>query len=61
MEGVRDEPMLSVRDTARAMRVSINTVRKWIREEKLRAVKMGWSYRIERDELERIKKEGVNA
>ena len=59
MDNSKDEPLLSARDMAKALNVSTNTIRKWIRDKKLKAIDMGWFYRIPPSELERIRKEGV--
>jgi excisionase family DNA binding protein len=41
------------------LKISSQTVRAWIREKKIAAVKFGRAWRITKTEVERLKREGV--
>lgn len=48
--------MLSTGDVARALGVTINTVKRWVRQDEIEAVMLpGGHYRIPRQELERLR------
>jgi len=51
--------MKTVNEVAEALRLSRYTICKYIREGKLKAVKMDRAYRIPDEELERIKTQGT--
>lgn len=46
------KPLLTVRETADLLKVKEATVRTWIRENQLRAIKFGRDWRIQEDDLE---------
>jgi len=50
------EQYYSIEEVAKMLKVAYLTVYRWVRSEKLRAVKAGKQYRIERFELERFMK-----
>ena len=45
-------PLLTVHDAAKALQVKESTIRTWIREKKLRAIKFGREWRIAVVDLE---------
>jgi excisionase family DNA binding protein len=53
------ERFYTAEDLADYIKVSPQTVRAWIRDGKLKAVKFGRSWRIADDEVQRIVAEGV--
>lgn len=53
------EQLLTVKEFADAIRVSVSTVRNWIRNGTIQAVKMGRNFKIPASELERIMKNGT--
>ena len=46
------QPLLKVHDTAEMLKVKESTVRTWIREKKLRAIKFGREWRVTMVDLE---------
>lgn len=50
--------MLSLKELAKELRLSENTVRRAIKAGRIKAVKLGKQFRISEAEVERIKKEG---
>lgn len=54
----RGEPvvkqLLSVAEVADELQVSIDTVRNWINQKKLKAAKLGRDWRIRREDLDRF-------
>lgn len=46
------QPLLTVHEAAQQLRVQDSTVRSWIRERKLRAIKFGREWRIATGDLE---------
>jgi excisionase family DNA binding protein len=46
-------------ELANYLKVSSQTVRAWIRERKVKAVKFGRAWRITKDEVQRLVREGV--
>lgn len=53
------DEFFTAEELADYLKVSSQTVRAWIREKKVRAIKFGRSWRIPSDELRRIVAEGV--
>lgn len=53
------EEFYTADELADYLKVSPQTVRAWIREKKVKAVKFGRSWRITNDELKRLVTEGV--
>ena len=51
--------MYSLTEAADKVDVHVNTIRRWIKEGKIKAVKMGKNWKISEDELERVLKEGI--
>jgi len=51
--------MLSIKETAKTLRISEATVRRFIASGEIRAVKVGEQWRIIEAEIERIKNEGT--
>ena len=51
--------MVSLYEAADILNVHANTLKKWISQGKVNAVKMGRAWKLSEDEVERIKKEGV--
>jgi excisionase family DNA binding protein len=47
-------PLLTVHETAETLKVKESTVRSWIREKKLRAVKFGREWRVAVIDLEKF-------
>lgn len=54
------EEFYTAEELADRLKVSSQTVRAWIRDEKITAVKFGRAWRITRAEVERIAREGVS-
>jgi excisionase family DNA binding protein len=52
------DDLLLTNEIAREWRVHVETVRRAIRQHRLRALKMGRHWRIRRSELDRVEKEG---
>ena len=48
----RIDPLLTIPQVARACRVSQKTVRRWIERRELVAHRLGWQWRISRNDLE---------
>jgi excisionase family DNA binding protein len=46
------KPLLTVRETAEMLKVREATVRTWIRDNQLRAIKFGRDWRVREDDLE---------
>lgn len=53
-------PLLTVHETADQLRVKESTIRAWIRNGKLRAIKFGREWRITVKDLERFLNENAN-
>jgi excisionase family DNA binding protein len=53
-------PLLTVHETAEHLRVKESTIRAWIRQEKLRAIKFGREWRIAANDLERFLNSNAN-
>ncbi|MEM6850318.1 MAG: helix-turn-helix domain-containing protein [Pseudomonadota bacterium] len=53
-------PLLTVHETASQLKVKESTIRSWIRDEKLRAIKFGREWRIAVRDLERFLNENAN-
>ncbi len=51
------EQFLSVDEVAQILKMDIETVRKWIRQKKLKAYKFGRDYRIRRDDFDQFVRE----
>lgn len=51
---------LSAEDIAEELNVKVSTVRSWIRNRKLKAVKLGRDYRIKREDYEKFLEERSN-
>ncbi len=51
--------MYSLKDAAILLGVHVNTIRRWIKEGKIKAVKMGKNWKIPSEEMNRVSKEGV--
>jgi len=54
------EKFWTAEDLADYLKVSAQTVRAWIRDQKVKAVKFGRSWRITDDEVRRLVAEGVS-
>lgn len=54
------KPLLTVHETAEQLKVRESTVRSWIRQEKLRAIKFGREWRVAVVDLERFLNENAN-
>lgn len=54
------EKFWTAEDLADYLKVSAQTVRAWIREQKVKAVKFGRSWRITDEEVRRLVAEGVD-
>lgn len=54
------KPMMTVRETAEQLKVKESTIRAWIREHKLRAIKFGREWRIAVVDLEAFLNENAN-
>jgi len=52
--------MMTLRQVAAEVMVSMPTIYRWLKSGKLKAVKMGKVWRVGEDEVERLKKEGVS-
>ena len=53
--------MLSIKETAKTLRISEATVRRFIASGEIRAVRVGEQWRIAEAEIERIKNEGTGS
>jgi excisionase family DNA binding protein len=53
-------PLLTVHETAEHLKVKESTIRAWIRQEKLRAIKFGREWRVAVSDLERFLNENAN-
>lgn len=53
----QSEPFLSVDEVAQILKMDTETVRKWIRQKKLKAYRFGRDYRIRRDDFDQFVKE----
>lgn len=54
------KPLLTVHETAEHLKVKESTIRAWIRQEKLRAIKFGREWRVAVVDLERFINENAN-
>lgn len=54
------QPLLTVHETALTLKVKESTVRTWIREKKLRAIKFGREWRITTTDLEKFLNDNAN-
>jgi excisionase family DNA binding protein len=54
------QPLLTVHDVAEKLQVKESTVRTWIREKKLRAIKLAKDWRIAQGDLEAFLNEHAN-
>ena len=55
MKDISDNKLLGLGEVADLLRLSKQTVRRWIRTGKLPAVKLGYNtFRIERDQIDRL-------
>ncbi len=54
------KPLLTVHETAEQLKVKDSTVRAWIREKKLRAIKFGREWRIAVIDLEQFLNDHAN-
>lgn len=52
-----EKPLLTTEDVAGLLQLDIETVRRYIREGKLRAIKIGGQYRIRREDFEEFLEE----
>ncbi len=55
-----NRPLLTVHETAEQLKVKESTIRAWIRNGKLRAIKFGREWRITVKDLERFLNENAN-
>ena len=53
------ENLLSVQETAKRFDISVITIRRWIKEGKLQAVKLGRQWRIRDSEIRKIIANGI--
>jgi excisionase family DNA binding protein len=51
--------LLSVADTAKELRISQRSLRRWIADGRVQIIRFGRAVRIDRAELQRLKKEGI--
>lgn len=51
--------MVSLKEAAQEIRVCYNTMLKYVNTGAIKAVKIGRTYRISEEEIERVKREGV--
>lgn len=51
--------MLTIKQVAEALSVSVMTIVRYLAKGRIRGVRVGKSWRISQEELERIKREGV--
>lgn len=51
--------MLSTKQSAEELGVHEKTIYYWIKQKKLKAIKIGRNYKVEEKEIEKIKKEGL--
>lgn len=56
---MEESKMISLYDAADILNVHYNTLRRWITQGKVRAVKIGRAWKISNLEIERIKAEGL--
>ncbi len=54
---VAEKPFLTLEDIADLLELNVNTVRRYVREGKIKAIRLGKSYRVRREEFERFLKE----
>jgi excisionase family DNA binding protein len=54
------QPLMTVHETAEHLKVKESTIRAWIRQEKLRAIKFGREWRIAVRDLERFINDNAN-
>lgn len=50
------ETLYTVEEVANTLKISIPTVRSWIKQKKIKIIKVGNSVRIQQSELERLAK-----
>ncbi len=53
------EDFYTVEEMAAYLKVSEQTIRAWIRTDKVKAVKLGRAYRIRREEVQRVATNGI--
>ena len=54
------QPLLTVHETAQTLKVKESTVRSWIRDRKLRAIKFGREWRVAVVDLEKFLNDNAN-
>ncbi len=54
------QPLLTVHETAQTLKVKESTVRTWIRDRKLRAIKFGREWRVTVVDLEKFLNDNAN-
>ena len=54
------QPLLTVHETAQTLKVKESTVRSWIRDHKLRAIKFGREWRVAVVDLEKFLNDNAN-
>lgn len=54
------KPLLTVHETAEALKVKESTIRAWIRDKKLRAIKFGREWRVAVVDLEKFLNDHAN-
>lgn len=52
VDGCTIRPLLKTSEAAQILRVTHNTVRRWVSQEKIPFVKLGYAVRISQDDLE---------
>jgi excisionase family DNA binding protein len=52
-----EKPLLTTENVAELLQVDVETVRRYIRKGKLRAIKLGREYRVRRDDFEEFLEE----
>lgn len=55
-----EQPLMTVHDTAHLLNVKESTIRAWIRNRKLRALKFGKEWRVDTQDLEDFMKQNAN-
>lgn len=58
--GMLSKPLLTVHDAAAQLQVKESTIRTWIRQDKLRAIKFGREWRIAVKDLEHFLNQNAN-
>jgi excisionase family DNA binding protein len=63
MTALTERRLYTVKEVADQLRVHEETIRRWLRDGKITGIRMGGSrsgYRISEDEVERVRRQGVD-